>query len=441
MNGAQGEARDSGIAPNGENLDGVLGRFQQWTQTGRSRPPAKLGGRAKAGRGDDAAVGRLSGEAREVSYEQALRASRYRRPSLPDPIDPALPELSPTKAANSKSNGQERVLPEVQWDDGHAGGMTTLGKGAPLPRFAAASGTVATESPSTATPSPLPGTPPRSKTEERPAAAAVSPSSKSASPAEKKSPPVDASRKRANPTRRAEAPRTESGLGTTRSAGASPPEVKAPAKRHPVKAERETTKPKAKPHAARPTGARLMKSQPAEDSTPARREESSQPAFREMLESAALEVPAAATLKNGAVTALTLCITQEEKARLEADATKANLSVPDYLRECALGGKQTRIESRSSQANLCVAVYLRQGVLGPDELRDQVEMALSRLYGQQAQAAPAPPHGISALPGILGSFARRCIRRLRGRSSGLAVVPNSAGTGWPDSSRPVPFEK
>ena len=65
MNGAHSETKPSATALNGEELDVVLGRFQSWAATQRPKSvPAS----------------NLPREAREISYEQALRTSSYRRP-------------------------------------------------------------------------------------------------------------------------------------------------------------------------------------------------------------------------------------------------------------------------------------------------------------------------------------------------------------------------
>ena len=84
MDVVQTAAQSTGTAPNGEDLDVVLGRFQSWAKTQRN----KLGKTALSSK--------LPLECREISYEQAMQASSRRRPVnpvvLPDPIksvDPA----------------------------------------------------------------------------------------------------------------------------------------------------------------------------------------------------------------------------------------------------------------------------------------------------------------------------------------------------------------
>jgi hypothetical protein len=106
---------------------------------------------------------------------------------------------------------------------------------------------------------------------------------------------------------------------------------------------------------------------------------------------------------------------EEEKSRLDAGA--ASLAMSGYLRE------QEQIEAHPSQAILSVSINLRECAQGVDELRNQVDMVLLKLCEQQNQISlPPSPPGISAIPGILGRFAKRCFFRLLGRSSDLSVI-------------------
>jgi hypothetical protein len=93
----------------------------------------------------------------------------------------------------------------------------------------------------------------------------------------------------------------------------------------------------------------------------------------------------------------------ESKAAVETRSIALSLRVSD--------AEGARIQMCAAQANLSVSAYLRQCALGVDGLRSQVELALSELRRQEAQ--PAPPPGISAIPGILSHFAVQWLGKLR----------------------------
>ena len=83
MNGAPSGPGNQGLGPNAEDLDGVLARFQDWAKTRQSQPSSKYGSTAGIGRGAASRKASLGGGVRELSYEQALRASSYRRLAYP----------------------------------------------------------------------------------------------------------------------------------------------------------------------------------------------------------------------------------------------------------------------------------------------------------------------------------------------------------------------
>src|SRR5271170_961827 len=85
MNDAQRETSSPALSPKSEDLDVVLGRFKDWAETRRGKPSAN----SRVGAGS----GRSLGDAREVSYEEALRASSYRCSVDPAVMDPLLPEV------------------------------------------------------------------------------------------------------------------------------------------------------------------------------------------------------------------------------------------------------------------------------------------------------------------------------------------------------------
>ncbi len=101
MNGAYKETRGSGFGPSGEDLDAVLGRFQTWAATRRTK-------------GENASEGvRLPREAREVSYEEALQASSYIRPMGFTSLDPLVPEVNAHESAAEEPKLQGSDFPPV----------------------------------------------------------------------------------------------------------------------------------------------------------------------------------------------------------------------------------------------------------------------------------------------------------------------------------------
>jgi hypothetical protein len=127
-------------------------------------------------------------------------------------------------------------------------------------------------------------------------------------------------------------------------------------------------------------------------STPDAKPQNIQPAFREVLKGTAELAATASSVPEIKSIALSLRVSDAEQTRIRACAARANLSVSAYLRQCALG---------------------------VDDLRDQVEVALTKLRQQEANTA-APP-GLSAIPGILGRFGRHWFRRLRGHDDYTAI--------------------
>jgi hypothetical protein len=94
------------------------------------------------------------------------------------------------------------------------------------------------------------------------------------------------------------------------------------------------------------------------------------------------------------------------------DAALANKTVALSLR--VSDAEQARIQACAARANVSVSAYLRQCALGVEELRDQVELALSELHKQDVQKQVPP--GLAAIPGILRHAAAGWFRRLRGNS-------------------------
>jgi len=338
MNDSRRDTSDPASDPKSEDLDVVLGRFKDWAETRRSKPSANPG----MGTG----TGRSLGEAREVSYEEALRASSYRRSVDLAAMDPLLPELDCEKAVRVTPEGSEPRLAEPPWEEDLTPRVLRVGQtNWPALRFVKTAEAITTDPPSL----------------ETGADSLDGPHFVTQIAAEDQQP-------------------TE-----TLSLGAKIGVVEAPgvtaAVPHNAEAVQVAVQPKA-----------VTKAKPP--ATP--RKQLRQPAFRDVLKGTAALVAAAqpgAALERGKSTSLTLRVSDGEQARIQACAAQANLSVSAYLRQCALG---------------------------VDDLRNQVELALSTLHQQQARSAPQP--GLSAIPGILGRCVVQCLRRLRPNPRGYTVV-------------------
>ena len=272
----------------------------------------------------------LAGGARELTYEQALRASSYRRPAYPETTAASAPAQTPQPTANPQAESPEL---DSTMRPRHA--TTTAGTVKPAP----ASKTVST---------------------------------------------ADSGKIRTIRSRESRAEIDTAAASIPRSEGAAPKSQSRDESRPP----RSSFEPPISVVSLAPEVTRLQ------SSTPARKPQRSQPAFREVLKGTA---GLAASAKANGVSesksiALSLRVSDADQARIQACAARANLSVSAYLRQCALG---------------------------VDALRDQVELAIGELQRQEALSA-APP-GISAIPGILGRFATRWFRRLLARNDYTAI--------------------
>jgi hypothetical protein len=83
MHGAPSGTGNAGVGPPAEDLDNVLTRFQEWSRKGPSA--TKSGSPLGIGRSAPSKKVNLAAGARELSYEQALRATSYRRQSYRSP--------------------------------------------------------------------------------------------------------------------------------------------------------------------------------------------------------------------------------------------------------------------------------------------------------------------------------------------------------------------
>jgi hypothetical protein len=325
MHGAPSGTGSAGVGSAEEDLNNVLTRFQEWSRKGPSA--SKSGLPSNIGRVTPSKKVSLAAGARELSYEQALRATSYRRQSYQTPAQAAppqplattaaeLPELdslttatkktSTAPAAKASSTDPPRAPKNAK---SRADRRARISASASVETAAAVIG--ATTAPQSAT---LPGVPPRPSANRRKRASGVEP----------KSPILSHGRNRA-------------------------PQSSLPAAVQIDPALPELTQ------LRNPSPTRSPSIQPAV----------AQPAFREVIQqSAGLAATAkeSATPENKTI-ALSLRVSDAEQARIQACAARANVSVSAYLRQCALG---------------------------VEELRDQVELALGELRKQDTQKATPP---------------------------------------------------
>ncbi len=288
MNGAPSEPGNSSPRPNAENIDSILGRFQDWANARRYQSASRTATNSGIGRGPASRKANLGGGVREIGYEQALRASCYRRQAYPEAAGISAQAVKPEPIAVPQA---ELTASDSTTNQHHA----------------------------------------------------VEGSTKS-SPSPETIEPADSTTARST---RSRASRLETGATTVRVSRAG-------------RAILESPVPTGKCQHAHPPFGQVFKG------------------------TAGLSAPATAALETKSVT-LSLRVSDIEQARIVACAARANLSVSAYLRQCALG---------------------------VDELRDQIELALVQL--RKHDTTSTSPRGLSTIPGILGHFAARLFRRLRG---------------------------
>lgn len=121
MSDAQRGTTTTGVGADGEDLNVVLGRFQSWAASRKSTPTGNLGDRPGSKERESASAAALSSGAREISYDQAVRASRYRRHE--DVFTPDAIPVSPLAAGEERlpigrSAGKEDLpAPATRWSD------------------------------------------------------------------------------------------------------------------------------------------------------------------------------------------------------------------------------------------------------------------------------------------------------------------------------------
>jgi hypothetical protein len=312
MNGAQRETSSPGTGPNGEDLDVVLGRFQNWAKTRRQIPAPglgnKLGGYQNANSANSS-IAKRTEEAQEVSYEHALRASRYRRPVDLAELDP------PTKTSDAeKETGAKR--------DRKA--SSSARKSTPLEMRP-----VENRWPKVQFPAKAPMTQPRAE----PKATSVS-VDRPPCPTPMKTTSMPASQREAQ----RQNPPANSGIGTSISS--------TPAKGRKVPPLQQASAAAYKPKPIRSAGSESRRNPPA---------------FCDVLKGTAALVAgtlvvgsqdAPAALESAKVSCLTLRVSDTEQARIQACAAQANLSVSAYLRQCALGVDELRSQVEIALAKL-----------------------------------------------------------------------------------------
>jgi len=412
MDGAQTGTETSGLGPKADNLDVVLGRFQNWAKAQRIKP-----GKAAA------QATKLPAEVREISYEQALRASSYRRPAHPPTdttyVGPLPPEIKTDPNPKATSPVAQPLIVNVPEDNSSPVATIPgtpqkedseyLNQRGPEFRFTAAAQAIAQDAAT-----------PNSVSEASPLAASPTHAQRQTTAQGSKSPAADPAQ-------------AETQAVQTKSAKPAPSSAKKPhpAKRPVQKSRKAGSQAKAAKSvvpgvagiAAKPNEINARQTAPeAHDHQP------SESNFPEALKNAITvgtpkPTPSTPvlniTVERGPVNSLTLRISDQEKTRLETGAARANLALSDYLLQCALGAEQTPTHDRIAQTDLSESIYLRQYALGVDELRGQMKLALSRLNRQHPQNTLPPPakRKLSALPAILAGFAIHSLRRLRRNST------------------------
>ncbi len=335
-----------------------MGRFQDWAKTQASRRSASERLKPAAARSGGE---RLPGEAREVSYEQALRASSYRRPADVPPVEVARQEQESVKAPEKKASERAaEAQPSTRVRTASTAGAASAERKGVSPPVEPAQALKSAKSAALNT----------STRGQKGRAAKVQLRPSATSPRDA---PMTVQRTEAGADEKkiySEARMLKSTRRVTVRAAAEPP----------VPPEFV-----AAPDAAPPC-----------NSSEGKR---TRPSFRDVLRGThslgGVDQSNGTSMETTKAASLTLRVSDEEQARIQACAAHANLSVSAYLRQCAMG---------------------------VDDLRDQVELALAKLRDQQALTPPPP--GLSAIPGILRRFGLQCFHRFRpgrGESALLSI--------------------
>jgi hypothetical protein len=381
MDVAQSGTESAGFSPKGEDLDVVMGRFQSWAKTQRINLGKSIPSSSK-----------LSPESREISYEQAMRVSSYRRPMDP----PDLTDLTglgslgplPAKVHSDRSPVANVPIPMA---------AAAVKVSASYLRQPVAGDTVPIEELGTADV-------PLASLRFAQAAQAIS-SAPDLEPLLEIVSVATAKETAVHPGKRSK----------SRTAAKTIPVVEASNRKTAAAKSAQTTSrkrrvPKTVQQTISTQVAPLMQLSSEKAIDLECRESGTEAHFDDVFEraiaaGAAKQFPNV-TYERAALNSLTAQISDEEKVRLESMGAKANLSVASYYRECGLHGEQTTSETRGSQTDLAESIYLRQCALGVDELNDQVEVALARLYKQHSPGSLPVPRKLPPFAEILRRFAR-----------------------------------
>jgi hypothetical protein len=400
MNGGEREANSSGATPKSEHLNAVLGRFQSWARAYREDP--ETGSWTNLGKAEKS--GGLQLEVREVSYEQALRAGKRHRPT--NPIPPPREGVSPPIAA---IRPEQKTVVALET---HFSNKLSVTSQPPVrrsrpPKVSAATAAAISARAAARIATIEPAITPSSATQFtvlQPAARKVvatpaAPTPVAAKPTAPPPPLATRSKVAARPTVPVQARKTVSvpallskPAKPASSAGNAATKRKV---RRPAKADRGSLNAAPSPRAiAKPTVSKAIppKAKPARQRP--------EVAFRDVFEG---------------TTGLATTLHTESKALEPSKPSWLTLRISDQ--------EQARIQACAAQADLSVSAYIRQCARDFDQLRNQVESALSKLEQRQEVKAPvAPPPGITAIPGILTRFAQQYLRPGRRKPAGYQAL-------------------
>jgi hypothetical protein len=343
MNDAQRGTSTTGVGADGEDLNVVLGRFQSW-KAGRKEPSApdlSNNSGTKESTSGNAAI--LSSDAREISYDQALRVSRYRRHEEVFSFDP-IPD-APLSFARERPLGDSPTKDDLQatisrWNDADDLKLQSRVSRWPEVSFIKATAAVAdfpaTVHPPTSLAAPI----------FEPVAARELVEASTSIPG-----PVAAKTVKASEPSSPDGPTRSNRSDSSAAAGAEPPAA--------------TARPSS--HGTRP-----------------------ETTFREVLKRT--------SSKTAATPQRSVCLTLQ-----------------------AADGEQARLQESAAKESLSAAVYLRQCSLNMDDLRVQIEIALSRVRKEQQDQSRAKLGGISASLRQFGARWRRKLRRWNDDFPGLSA--------------------
>lgn len=345
MHDAQIRTSSNGVGADGEDLNVVLGRFQSWAAARKSPSSGSSSHKPGAREKGSASAAALANEGREISYDQAVLASRYRRHEdlfAPDPIPDSAPKVAEERLPiEGRAATPDVAPPATRWNDAENAELKSRVSRWPEFSFNKAASAVADLQADVYRPTVVVD----------PVAVRV----------------VDP----APAARFVEAPTSvPASFGPMTAKGGGPAKQASP------------DGPAKSGHRVSPAAA--VAEAPAEAAKPAPHDSRAESTFSEVLERISAKA-AAAPVRS-------VCLTLQ-----------------------AADGEQARLQESGAKANLSSAVYLRQCSLGIDDLRIQIETALSRARREQ-QGKIGTRLGIIPF-GVL-QLGARCWRRLRRSDTG-----------------------